>query len=71
MGRSFGDATIAANVGSRGMRPSRNLMPLTLASDPVDDQQVYTASWFLSYPGNSGGPLYVQLDGYYYPAGFI
>ncbi len=25
--------------------------------------------WFLSYPGNSGGPLYVQLNGYYYPAG--
>lgn len=43
--------------------------PLTLASDPVTDQQVYTASWFLSYPGNSGGPLYVDLNGYYYPAG--
>jgi len=40
-----------------------------LATDPVADQQVYTASWFLSYPGNSGGPLYVQYDGYYYPAG--
>jgi sugar lactone lactonase YvrE len=43
--------------------------PLTLATDPVADQQVYTASWFLSYPGNSGGPLYVQYNGYYYPAG--
>jgi len=43
--------------------------PLSEATDPVNDQQVYTASWFLSYPGNSGGPLYVQLDGYYYPAG--
>jgi sugar lactone lactonase YvrE len=40
-----------------------------LATDPVADQQVYTAAWFLSYPGNSGGPLYVQYDGYYYPAG--
>ena len=28
----------------------------------------YTASWFLSYPGNSGGPLYVQFNNYYYPA---
>jgi hypothetical protein len=43
--------------------------PLSLATDPVNDQQVYTTSWFLSYPGNSGGPFYVQFDGYYYPAG--
>jgi hypothetical protein len=43
--------------------------PLVLATDPVADQQVYTATWFLSYPGNSGGPVYVQLNGYYYPAG--
>jgi hypothetical protein len=43
--------------------------PLSLATDPVSDQQVYTASWFLGYPGNSGGPLYVQQNGYYYPAG--
>ncbi len=43
--------------------------PLALASDPVADQQVYTASWIFSYPGNSGGPFYVQFDGYYYPAG--
>ena len=39
------------------------------ATDPVADQQVYTTPDFLSYPGNSGGPLYVQLNGYYYPAG--
>ena len=44
--------------------------PLSLSADSVTSQQeVYTASWFLSYPGNSGGPLYVQLNGYYYPAG--
>ena len=43
--------------------------PLTLASDPVNDQQVYVAPWLLSYPGNSGGPFYVQFNGYYYPAG--
>ena len=42
--------------------------PLSQATDPVANQQVYTASWFLSYPGNSGGPFYVQLNGYYYPA---
>jgi len=43
--------------------------PLQEASDPIADQEVYTAAWFLSYPGNSGGPFYVQFDGYYYPAG--
>jgi hypothetical protein len=43
--------------------------PLSLATESVDNQQVYAAPWFLSYPGNSGGPLYVQLNGYYYPAG--
>jgi sugar lactone lactonase YvrE len=43
--------------------------PLSLATDPAVDQQVYTASWFLGYPGESGGPLYVQFDGYFYPAG--
>ena len=42
---------------------------LSLDLDPVSGQQeVYTASWFLSYPGNSGGPLYVQFNGTYYPA---
>ena len=29
---------------------------------------VYSAAWFLSYPGNSGGPLYVRFNNYYYPA---
>ncbi|HEX3800918.1 MAG TPA: hypothetical protein VH413_19655 [Verrucomicrobiae bacterium] len=44
--------------------------PLNLASDTTAAQQeVYTASWFLSYPGNSGGPFYVELNGYFYPAG--
>jgi sugar lactone lactonase YvrE len=43
--------------------------PLSQATDPLADQQVYTASWMLSYPGNSGGPFYVRFDGYYYPAG--
>ncbi len=43
---------------------------LTLDAETVtNQQQVYLASWFLSFPGNSGGPLYVQLNGYYYPAG--
>ncbi len=44
--------------------------PLTLDSESVTNQQEdYLASWFLSFPGNSGGPLYVQLNGYFYPAG--
>ena len=34
--------------------PQRDI--LTMASDPVSDQQVYVATWMLSYPGNSGGP---------------
>jgi hypothetical protein len=42
---------------------------LTQSTDPVPDQQVYIAPWFLSYPGNSGGPFYAQLNGYYYPVG--
>jgi sugar lactone lactonase YvrE len=43
--------------------------PLNQATDPVVDQQVYVAPWFLSFPGNSGGPFYVQLNGSYYSAG--
>jgi sulfur carrier protein ThiS len=44
--------------------------PLSVDTEQVNEQQeVYTASWFLSYPGNSGGPLYVEFDGNYYPAG--
>ncbi len=42
---------------------------LSQATDPLADQQVYTASWMLSYPGASGGPFYVHFDDYYYPAG--
>jgi hypothetical protein len=44
--------------------------PLSLSPDAITNrQEVYTASWFLGYPGNSGGPLYVELNGYFYPAG--
>src|SRR5207249_9360142 len=44
--------------------------PLSLAPDQVNEQEeVYLAPWFLGYPGDSGGPLYVQFNGYYYPAG--
>ncbi len=65
-GSVFGDASIIPGVMYQiGPQP----YPLSLATDPVADQQVYTAPWFLSYPGNSGGPLYVQYNGYYYPAG--
>lgn len=65
-GSSFGDATIVPGVM---YQTQPQPFPMNLSSDPVTDQQVYTAPWFLSYPGNSGGPLYVQFNGYYYPAG--
>jgi hypothetical protein len=65
-GSVFGDATIVPGVMYQiGPQP----YPLSRATDPVADQQVYVAPWLLSYPGNSGGPLYVQFNGYYYPAG--
>jgi hypothetical protein len=65
-GSVLGDASIVPGVMYQvGPQP----YPLSLATDPVTDQQVYLAQWFLSYPGNSGGPLYVQYNGYYYPAG--
>jgi hypothetical protein len=65
-GSQFGDASIVL-----GKMYQTAPQPFTLAQamDPIPNQQVYTASWFLSYPGNSGGPVYVQLNGYYYPAG--
>ncbi|HVM50593.1 MAG TPA: SBBP repeat-containing protein, partial [Candidatus Acidoferrum sp.] len=65
-GSSLGDASILpGTMYQTGPQP----YPLSLATDPVSDQQVYLAQWFLSYPGNSGGPFYVQYNGYYYPAG--
>src|SRR5476651_2292845 len=65
-GSLFGDASIVP-----GMMYQTDPQPyaLSLATDPVTNQQVYVAPWFLSYPGNSGGPVYVQFNGYYYPAG--
>ncbi len=65
-GSLFGDASI---VPGEMYQTQPQPYPLAMATDPVADQQVYTAPWFLSYPGNSGGPMYVQLNGYYYPAG--
>ena len=66
-GSIFGNATIVpGEMYEIGPQP----YPLSLATDIVTNQQeVYTASWFLSYPGNSGGPLYVEYNSYYYPAG--
>jgi len=61
----FGDVSL---VPGRMYRTDPQPYPLNLAADPVSNQRVYTANWFLSYPGNSGGPLYVQFNGYYYPA---
>ena len=65
-GSVFGDTSIVPGVM---YQTQPQPYPLSLANDPVADQQVYVAPWLLSYPGNSGGPLYVQLNGYYYPAG--
>jgi hypothetical protein len=65
-GSFFGDTSITNGVM---YQTDPQPYPLSLAPDQVNNQRVYTASWFLSYPGSSGGPLYVQLNGYYYPAG--
>ena len=57
---------------SAGQMYQTDPQPFSLTIDPngvAGQQEVYQAPWFLSYPGNSGGPLYVQLNGYYYPAG--
>jgi hypothetical protein len=65
-GSSLGDASIVPGVMYQvGPQP----YPLSLASDLIANQQVYVAPWMLSYPGNSGGPFYVQFNGYFYPAG--
>ncbi len=62
-GSQFGDASI---VPGKMYQTQPQPFALSLTADPVPgQQQVYTAPWFLSYPGNSGGPLYVQLNGYY------
>jgi hypothetical protein len=65
-GSLFGDASI---VPGKMYQTLPQPFPLSRATDTVVNQQVYVAPWFLSYPGNSGGPLYVQFNGYYYPAG--
>jgi hypothetical protein len=52
-GSVFGASVTNGQLYEVGPQP----YPLTLATDPVADQQVYTATWFLSYPGNSGGNL--------------
>jgi sugar lactone lactonase YvrE len=61
----FGDSSI---IPGKMYQTDPQPYPLGLANDPVSNQRVYTANWFLTYPGNSGGPLYVQFNGYYYPA---
>jgi sugar lactone lactonase YvrE len=66
-GSQFGDASI---VPGKMYQTDPQLYTLSAAVDSVEGrQEVYVAPWFLSYPGNSGGPLYVQLNGSYYPAG--
>jgi NHL repeat len=66
-GSEFGDASI---VPGEMYQTQPQPYPLSLDTETVtNEQEVYVAPWFLSYPGNSGGPLYVQYNGYYYPAG--
>jgi Big-like domain-containing protein/NHL repeat-containing protein len=65
-GSEFGDNTI---VPGEMYQTQPQPYSLNLATDPVADQQVYTASWFFGYPGDSGGAMYAQFNGYYYPAG--
>jgi sugar lactone lactonase YvrE len=66
-GSLFGDASI---INGLMYQTDPQPYPLSMATDAnVTNEQVYVAPWFLSYPGNSGGPFYVQFNGYYYPAG--
>jgi hypothetical protein len=68
-GSEFGDASVTTNAGKM-YQTQPQPYALSLSSDTVTNQQeVYVAPWFLSYPGNSGGPVYAQFNGYYYPAG--
>jgi hypothetical protein len=65
-GSQFGNTVVPGQMYQTEPQP----YPLAMSTDPVSGQQeVYTASWFLGYPGDSGGPVYVELNGYYYPAG--
>ena len=62
-GSPFGDASIVP-----GKMYSTPQLPQSSTFTLVSNH-VYTAGWLLSYPGNSGGPLYVQFtNNYYYPA---
>ena len=63
-GSQFGNAIVPGQMYQVG--PQTN--GFMLDTNAVNNQQVYTASWFLSYPGNSGGAMFVQFNGYYYPA---
>lgn len=66
-GSLFGDASIVPGTMYQTIPQT---YPLGIAPESVNEQQeVYTAPWFLSYPGNSGGPFYVEFNGYFYPAG--
>ena len=65
-GSQFGDAGI---MPGRLYQTEPQPDALSPAPDPVEKQRVYVAPWFLSYPGNSGGALYCQFNGRFYPAG--
>jgi hypothetical protein len=68
-GSEFGNASVTTNAGTMYQTQPQQY-PLSLSTGSVTNQQeVYTDPYFLGYPGNSGGPVYVQFNGYYYPAG--
>ena len=64
-GSFFGDAITNGLM----YQTEPQLFALNLSPEQIDNQQIYTSSNFLSYPGNSGGPFYVEFNGYFYPAG--
>ena len=66
-GSLFGDASIVPGKMYQTL-PQRYPMNLD-PNQVIGQQEVYDADWFLGYPGDSGGPVYVKFNDYYYPAG--
>ena len=67
-GAMFGDASV---IPGEMYKTAPQPYALVLATDPVGDQMVYTAPWFLGYPGNSGGPSMRSTTGFIIRRGFI
>ncbi len=65
-GSQFGDASL---LPGRLYQTLPQPLPLSPAADRLENPVVYTAPWFLSYPGNSGGPVYARFNDQFLPAG--